>query len=790
MCFRVYFRRPAAVLAACALVLQGRGGAARAQGGGGAPEAAAGAPALTSAEQEARLRKFLPRTYPKLVGRKTIRVAVTGDSISQFYQPAGRQRYDSAKAWHGWFLSRLASRFFYNGSVVDIDPHREVEERAAAYQKLLDEWASGGKPPSVSPFASTGAPVPTPQQILVEGIPRTDMPEGEAVIRVHNLARGGSLVPHVMEALHTYAWAADPGSHPDLVMICYGVNDANAAYPLSFFRDYLKEAIRICRSRGADVILAGPPLILTGEARDALARTRPYSAVAREVADEAGVFFADLGRALARRPSDLQSLKPGICFAGALLPVRRYFDHGPDVEDLLHINGEGARVAGEVTAEELVNGSSPPALEVSGALEGPAGPGEDGILTLRVFNPTDREITAVVCPLGMTGYAVKPGTPDRLVTLQPKKGRRLTFPCTWGTGRDPEALTAFQQTDGGLVRGAIFLCDDDTQEIVDFAVPVLPVALDWSAGRFDRQTDRLRLRTGVINSGRTDRQVTAEITWMGKTQRREIAVPAGGRTELPLELTLPPAEGDVWRFRETVAVTLEADGRQVRYERGIEAVRHLGLEQRIPLTGAVAPPYSEASAVEPAAWVTISANAHGIYFVVDIPPGAVSGRTEVVDWGSIRIQLDGRGPSANGGAGFVDRLDADIPWSDGPLKLNRVRPAVFGETYRQDFYHPGWVGVRHAFPATVSTRPNGARRVEFSVARAVLDQHDWSLDGRGQNQLGFNLHLAFADPSLQSFNPAATCHISRSGIAFNDPRSLTALELTRSPSPGWSIRID
>src|SRR5687768_7831357 len=73
-------------------------------------------------EQEERLKKYLPRTFPKLQRRDPVFVAVCGDEISGSYEPGGAAPPSAhVMSWYGRFLDRLGGAFFYHGGVVDFN---------------------------------------------------------------------------------------------------------------------------------------------------------------------------------------------------------------------------------------------------------------------------------------------------------------------------------------------------------------------------------------------------------------------------------------------------------------------------------------------------------------------------------------------------------------------------------------------------------------------------------------------------------------------------------------------
>src|SRR5688500_7430007 len=128
-------------------------------------------------EQAARVERYLPRTYPKLLKREPVHAVCIGDSIMT------RWGYDqdngnTLKAWNGVFLQELADQFIYNGGVRLVRPPK-------------------GQPEKLYNFFG---------------------PE----ITMQNLSRGGRLIFHAMQPLTTTAFE----NKPDLVIVSYGINDA------------------------------------------------------------------------------------------------------------------------------------------------------------------------------------------------------------------------------------------------------------------------------------------------------------------------------------------------------------------------------------------------------------------------------------------------------------------------------------------------------------------------------------------------------------------------------------
>lgn len=745
-------------------------------------------------DQESRLQKFLPRTYAKLKRREPVVVVSVGDSISTFYQPAGFPRYDSGMSWQGRMLSRIGGYFSYHNEVRDLDPHKEILARQKQAEKDWDlfqtakaAWDKGKKgskpeaPDSLRFNEGEAGPVAmSVPELIRQGLPASLQPEAGAAIWIYNLARDGSQVPQVLESLTTEAFPAPPAAGPDLVTICYGVNDAVAGSPLSSYREFLRTAVKLCQKNKADVILAAPPVSFEGsQPRQSLGRARPYAIVAREVAAEQAVAFVDLGEANVWGPSDLFNLTAADAFESALEPIQRQFAYRSDVVDTLHPNSTATLHMGDLLARQLLGEPLQGPIQVNGILQMADPANNDGAgaeLDVRLFNPTQSERTVVASVLSFPGWAPLPGTPDALFNLRPGKARHWKVPMV-------ATDSARASGEGGFIRGSLLLSDDDHQQLADVRLSVLPVSLVWPEGRIDKASGDVLLNTTLTNTGVQPVKGTAHVKWMGREAELPVSLAPSEKTILPLRLTLPDALKSV-RFLEKVTVSLELDDQSVEFSHLVEGVRYAGLKQPLPMVvmnkwNAPAPDNDPDAT---GATLTVLADQDGIWFFVDVPPGTAPGKMDARPWGSVEVQMDGRNASENGTLGFVDRLLADIPWQDGYATVRRVRPATFGTGYNMPYEPRG-------FLAKVQTRPDGSRRIEFAIMRSNLRYHEWSLDGSGQNTLGFNVRLGIPDPAGQGMDASKSCAVTNTDFPWADARGLTVLELSPTPAARWSLRI-
>ena len=762
------------------------------------PEGLRGQTPLTAGQGE-RLKKLIPRTFAKLQRRETIYAAVFGDDLSTFFQQRpDESSYDAVFAWHGRLLDRLGGDFYYHGGVIDLEPHSAMKREEAGIEKQWKEYVvqaaqweklkKGPVPVLPGPIGrQKEAPMAvfSVNDLLRRGLPASRRPVSRSQIYLRNFARDGAVAIQALEPLTSEVFLNDTGAETDLVLIGCGGRDALNGVSLASFRAALEKSVALCREKGADVILAAmPPSLEGGDARTSLGRARPYAGVMRAVAEAAGVFFADLGNALLRQPSDLINLNAEQGFNAMLETTRRHYDHpgAPEAGVSWHPNAAAHRRMGETAARWLIEGEPEPQLAVSASLDMAAGVADEAVLTVRLANRSEQPVGCVVCPLALTGYAVKAGTPDTAMVVSPGKARRVLLPVVRaGVGGNPQSRGDLPPGDEGVVRGALLVCDDGWQQLVDFAAPVQPVGLLWPEEREDGVAGDYLLEATVVNGGSVPLEAVATVRWRGTVNEVPVKLAPGARQPLPLRLALPdPAAA--FRFKESVRVEIPVAGKVIGFERSIEGVRHGGLNQLLPLVPLAA--WGARPAADPGVFGTASVQAdlEGIYFIVEVPPETVSDDVAGKPWAALEVQMDGRGEAANGTFGCIGKIAMDVPREDGPVKVKAVRPAAFGEGYAYQ-YHPD------SFRARVETRPDGTRRIEFTMKRGNLVHHEWSLDGSGQSDLGINVRIFLCEAAAGGLSAGRAGALAASGFSPYDGRSLTAFELRANPAVRWSLRV-
>ncbi len=772
---------------------------ARTAHGAGADASGGAHDELLTKEQEARLKKFLPRTWPKLKEREPVFVGVCGDEISAFYQPGGVPgRASHLMAWYAHFLDRLGAPFFYHGGVVDLNPPTEADRQALKkqweeYRKLRAEWEKKrkGDPPKLPGLPAGDALAPSRELGTNDILRLTQLPEDNpytpSTFFADNYCETGAVGVQVFDPLMSNVFRT---AETDLVVIAFGARDALAGASLATFRTALETAVAECRKKGADVILAGPPPALDeADERAAIGRSRPWAAVAREVAQAAGVFFADLGAAAVYQPSDLMNRTVKSSFRAAMEPVRRMFDHGSKVQDGLHPNAAAHLRMGETAAEWLLNGEPVRSFDLSGEFDSGGGPNGEAVLTLRAARVTaDQPLTLAICPLRFNGWSVKPGSLDRVHTFQPGRGARLFRYEMVPNAEPPQGSEEF-------LRGSAIVSDDDAQHLVDVKVRMRPLAMLWPEQRVDGASGDCLLKCTLVNTGTSDLDLSLTLEWLGKqTALPAVKVGAGEHLAMPLRFPLPPVES-AFRFKGTLVVNAASGGRTWKFTRRVEGTRHAGLHQRLPLVPLVHwrdNPTPEDAAVSGAA-VTIQAHPSGIFYLIDVPADTVSAALEGRPWGRLEVQMDGRPAGENGTLGCAGRVVIEIPHESGRGHILPVRPYAFGRFYPYNYEEGGDVLFRtdatRGFRSKVTVQPDGGRRIEFNMTRAFLPAHGWSLDGAGQSDLGINLRLYLQDAATGGFSEAKTLVLASSSFPSADARSLTHLELRSNPAARWSLRI-
>ncbi|MEM9481709.1 MAG: GDSL-type esterase/lipase family protein, partial [Verrucomicrobiota bacterium] len=690
-------------------------------------------------EQEDRLLRYLPRSYPKLDRRLPVHVVAIGDSITR------NLRHDelmnsSHHAYHGVFLRELAKTFFYPGGVRDIRPWRELPQKINRMRGLE--------------------------------------------ITMENLGMNGRIALHALSRLTADAFLNDP----DLVLINFGVNEAVRGVSVDTYRKALRLAVQSCKARNTDVILLGPSIIhLDQNGQSLFGATRPYAAVMRDVAVENGVLFVDLGKVTARVAglpigSTAEEIEQKLDLEEGIM-----FDH-PGMElikDDLHPGEQGHLIMGRAIMDQLLDGAPTPRYRLTGhvVLD------DAGHLTLhgKVKDLTGEGGKCVVLFREWGGWI--PDNPLTELELRPGKGEEFQVHLT---GKEK-----VYRLSGGepYFRFPAIISDPVEIQIYDLQAPIIPVAPVWELGLIGGHEgfrDAFEVKGQLVNMNIEPATGSWEAIWNEQSVRGDFSLEAGESKPLVARFSLPFRPGTI-RASSPLQFKVTTGGRTIEFVRDIEATRNIAAAgQAVPLSrGDLRAIPTEGSSVS----LQTLADRDGIYFVFNGEEidAAISQVNPAV---SVEVFVDARPfavPDAppelvNPGRrtfGFVDYIRIGLWRDNDEIKIDSIRPAVFGHGYN--------LGLdRSAIQASREFGDDGTSRIVVGFPRSFFYRHEWAL-GNPNSLMGIQTHIRFLqknDAFPDGFFPETTHFmLSTNRIEPFNAESLSVLELAPEPSGRWSVRF-
>lgn len=670
---------------------------------------------MTAGQKEA-LRRALPASYEKLSQRAPLHIVAIGDELVDMAgsaPPAG----DVLKGYCGVLACQLADRFFYPGGVRVIAPNRRQPTKSVN---------------------STGT------EITLRCIGRT-----------------GTTMLHAMQSLTTYGFE----TKPDLVIISYGREDAAQGVSLAQFRAAAEQAISAVKKQGTDVILLAPPLSVAEPAEMSLGLTVPYAAELRAVAQEQGVFFADLGELSALIQVLPEADSPEKIFPGIVESYTHYYRWPADSSPTLPTAAMQEKLGRWLTLQLL----GEPVVAMPWQLS--AGHAEllgDGRLAvqLRVKNtsPTAQKITTL--PLLLPAWEPEELAP--MVELQAGQEQALTLHYKPRADSSAEALPSHSTS----ITLPWLLATGAAARVEAVSLPLLPAQLLWKTQSLFNQTDGFTLNAELTNAGQQpiiDAPWTAE--WLGQKLSGKVSVAPGKRGDVVLKLAAP----DLKQHRAVAELSWQVQlaDRQLRFHRMVEVVRNIGLKDTLPLVGG---PESQGQVI-----LRADADEGNLFLTLDIrdismeaDPGGVALQG--------RLSLDARSYGMRQTAGAVEAITFTTAAADGPGRVGPIAPWAFGTGY-------GFLFDETAVRCQLSTRSQG-RRVQITLPRSYLRLHEWAM-GNGNSQLGLHLALSLWQPEADgqggAFTPAGVWLSAVNARQADDATRLPQLELTASPTQRFTV---
>lgn len=706
-----------------------------------------GANAYPLTERErARLEAAMPRTLARLEARKPVSIVIIGDSVSRVFTPDANAN-QTIHGMHAQFAMRLANEFFYPGGVRVIHP-------------LGDEPVKLG--------GTHGA------EIFLE-----------------NLALPGHTAVDGLQRITTDAFLNDP----DLVMICYGINDSVRDFDLGTYEKALGECIDACRARGVDVILLGPNLTRQSPGPTGWGLGRAHVTKARELAEAKKVFFVDLGKGLSQRggiPYQADAAEAAIETMSERLATIFDFGPGATVEDWLHPNFATHTQMGDMIFDALMAGVKfeDPLKFTAQAYYGKTG---HIVVDLTVTNTSETRRRGHFGALTIR-RELSPTEVYHSFDLPPGQGKafQIRYNKVPAPGQETEgAPTEFFRMDPSdpRLRLSYLVAEEEHSGIVDVVTPLLPVGISWNTTLLTNVTDQLQIEWTMENKSPKLANVRYQLELGAQKTDGQVALDQGQSSRRFAKFPFNPRP-DVVREKIPVKLTLDVDGRTYEFSREIEATRDLFLTERIALSNqdeyiASGIGTGTLSAGESGMTLRADADENALYLTFDfenlkLQPVA-QGASLIAD-----LSIDGRPADEVRTFGCVDRVRVTTGSEPGYGETSHIRPGFFGNGYDKT------IDPRYII-STVEQRTDLSQRFTVKIPRKYLFRHGWEI-GNPDSVLGLNANLSLAaiDPQTGTIGyPASHRYLLASAVGyyFRDARSLITLRLTPNKIPMWSVRV-
>jgi len=698
--------------------------------------------ALPAAEK-ARFKKYLPDTYAKLAARQPVHVVALGDSITNLLTLDG-DSHDWVQSYPAIFLEKFTEQFLYTGGVRQVKVHNK-----ALKDKRL-------------PITGTE-------------------------ITMHNLAQNGAT--SYLGALRATTVAFQ--NNPDLVIINYGINDANFSIPLAQYVKTLNSIIDVVESRESECILLGPTLCITDPDIEHFAVSRPYASAAKDVAAKRGVFFSDLGDVSLFVASLGDRDKPEELLPQVLRQMTSSFFQFTNGEiDYLHANAKAHRRLGSAIYRDLTD-PIPPQLQISDATVTIDAVGK---LTLQaeLQNLTGEPVTCHVAPLPIGRHYVADNT-----AFACEVGAEETLPLALTYSQKPATTPFLLPSNEPILRIPLLVSTSDRTTTLIAKAEISPIGMKWKSGLQANLADEITISASVINTSEQAFSGNYTATWKDQQSKGSVSIAEGESEEIEISI-VPPEATDIHRSRGILEVVFDNGS---RFRRELEISRNLGLQEWIPLAQASSyladnSEHQASDTTLPGIQFRVDADAKALFLSYDIA-GLTLGESEGFESLMLEVFIDARPYSSTiagrarlqPGAVRELRVRFKTP-ADGPGVVDKLPSGIFGNGYAYEFSNTG-VG------ADLATRPSGNRRVTITIPQKYFYLHEYGKAptkaiGNGNSQFGITTSVVVhsSDPGSQNLYPDER----RFGLVFNrtgknDAEGLSILELDSPATGRWSARL-
>lgn len=711
-------------------------------------------------EQRQRLKKYLPRTFPKLEARDPVHVVAIGDSVMLGYAPLSTawESGNSLFTYPGVFLGKLAREFFYPGGVRLLNPPQGGTDKLSEF--LGDE------------------------------------------IRFENLSTMNGVMLSGIQRTTTDAFL----NKPDLLLIQYGVNDALSHTSLDTFKRALNETILAGKEAKCDMIVFGPPLVNYGGGAMNWGITRPFSSAGKEICDLHGVMFIDLGEHLIEWGGT--GVDPDTHPQAAMEIVgdsmMKIFQYGPELEkpEKIHPCLRAEKYLGQMAFDDLLNGPRASDFTISGVASFEGGGEVRVMVSLR--NQTGERKDGTIGALAV-GEGLIPEVPAQRFVIPPGQQAQVEFRyrrTPVGKSRSGDVLYFPLELDDDVCRFSYVVEDTLSAELLNLPIRIGPVSLAWKSKQFVGISDRIRIEWNLING--TDRPVSGEYqVGMGKAVAGLVnfSAPPLGNKNYFARFEFKGRAGQ-YKFKDDVWIEVHTGGESIRFDRELEACKDAVLGESIPMSswadyanaplagsigrGATARPVGTAA-------VRFEADEKGLRVIASMKgiPIPELGKKPAL---RATLSIDARPPGEVRDFGFINPIFIYTRGSDGPGLTMPLELGTFGNGYNM-ILDPRGITSR------LQTGEGGQKELTIQIPKTYFHRLKWNPESP-DSILGVRLELTPADPNPGSktvFDKKNSFLTSRAGFNFEnkmirglsekDARGLTTLRLTTKPVNTWSVRL-
>lgn len=693
-----------------------------------------------SSEQQARLEAYLPKVMAKLQRKLPAHFVLISDGIGHM-MTFDDLRGNVLASMYGHFMHGLEAEFYYTGGIHLVNP-------------------VGGNPQKLRQHMG-------PELILE----RYTQPGASSLSALQHLTTRVFL------------------NKPDVVMIGLGVEDYLGGGPVESYTHALQSAIAICKDNKAEVILIGPSLVRDGMEPKAWGASRLIADAARKVAADNHVMFLDPGLALALTrslPSDGTEEDKSRLVSDAL--GMELFDFGPDRIEHVYLNAKAHERAGRGIFQQFLNGLPTPPYEA--AATGVYTESNTIQVNLNFTNKRSDRSKGVITMLNV-GKAWACREPYLAFDLAPNASKQFTV--TYRRRELPKSVAEegyFPQRGNDRVLPVSMLVSDlDLSQMVECEAPMGPFSVTWDYSSRVDQDGNFPLKFTISNPSSTPVTGTYELVYAKQRAKGNFYLGAEEAKDFSAGCKL---SGDEVRSKSPVKLLVETRTNSFVFEREVEAVRNLTLNQWTPLWRAdkyIAGEESPATGRESVKMNAI-ADQNGLQLVFDLQGLALEEAEKMYSL-LVDIGLDARPESEVRTFGFVQPLRYGFNPRDEVGKLLTangalIPDAAFGNGYYKDCQA---VGV----PATLTPEgENRQRQLVVRIPRVYLYRHEWKL-GSAKSVVGLSAKLTFVRVNRGTgafgYTPQSTWVLNQPGLDETNAEGLATLELREGTTDRWSVNL-